>query len=143
MCNKKNLANRVEKASAAVFFSKVEKREKDGRAKVFIVPGSQAKQYQVILRRFVDSETNLQAMSVEVNLLTGNGTLPLHTPTISYHGMCAVQITAAEANYKVIWCANPEDAQKLSRIGGALFSVSKWKNPTIKMWGVMRKTEKE
>ena len=134
MCNKTNLPDRVAKAKAAMHFSKVMQCDADGKPKVFIVPGSEAKQYQVILRR------NNGKMSVEVNLLIGNnGTKPLYTPTISYHGMCAVMLAAQEAGYAVTWCANVEDAKRLSNINGSLISVSQFKNPTSKMFGVMLK----
>lgn len=140
MCNKANLPNRVEKANAAMFFSSTTQYTKDGKPKVFIIPGSQAKQYQVILRRIANNNGGI-SMTVEVNLLTGFGIKLLVTSTVSYHGMCAVQMAAQESGYKVMWCANEIDAARLANINGKKFSVSQFKNPTSKMWGVMKKEQ--
>ena len=133
----KDVAYRVAKAKAAMHFSKVMQCDADGKPKVFIVPGSEAKQYQVILRR------NNGKMSVEVNLLIGNnGTKPLYTPTVSYHGMCAVMLAAQDSGYKIVWCASFDDAKRLSNINGSLISVSQFGNHLNKMYCVLIKLDK-
>jgi len=51
MTNKQNLPNRIEKAKAAKQFHKVMQYNADGLVKTVLLPGSDAKQYLVIIRR--------------------------------------------------------------------------------------------
>lgn len=134
MCNKDNLPNRVEKARAAVHFAKITQYDRDGRVKVVIVPGSQSKQYQVILRR--DGK-----LTSEVNLLVGNQIIApewkaLH---ISYHAMAAVEIAASEGGYRVTWFANEDGARRYARFGGQVCKIHNFNNPNVSEWFVINK----
>lgn len=134
MCNKNNLPSRVEKARAAIHFVKVTQYDRDGRVKVVIVPGSQSRQYQVILRRD-------EKFSSEVNLLV-NGQIvapewkALH---ISYHTMAAVEIAASENGYKVTWFASEGDARRYARFGGQVCKIHNFNNPNVYEWFVINK----
>ena len=57
MCNKDNLPERVEKAKAAMLFAKVSQYDTGGKVKAVFVPGSEGKQYRVIIRRKAGSMT--------------------------------------------------------------------------------------
>lgn len=137
MCNKTNLPERVEKAKAALNFSKINQYDTDGKVKSVIVPGSEGKQYQVIIRR------NRGVMSTELLLVVNNQTVkPAYCKTLTYHSLTAVMIAAKEQGYEVVWTANREDAVRLSRIGGTVFHIYNYDNPQELMWGVLKAKEK-
>lgn len=138
MCNKENLPDRVEKAKAAMLFAKVSQYDTEGRVKAVFVPGSEGKQYQVIIRR------KYNQLSTELLLIVNNQQVkPSYGAQITYHQMSAVMLSAKEQGYSVTWTANRLDAVKLSNLGGTVFHISNFDNPTNLMWGVMRKNEKE
>lgn len=138
MCNKENLPDRVEKAKAAMLFAKVSQYDADGKVKSVLLPGSEGKQYQVIIRR-----RNGQ-MSTELLLIVNNQAVkPTYGAQITYQQMSAVMLSAKEQGYTITWTANRLDAVKLSNLGGTVFHISNFDNPTNLMWGVMRKNEKE
>ncbi|MFA5166570.1 MAG: hypothetical protein WC449_04755 [Candidatus Paceibacterota bacterium] len=137
MCNKTNLPDRVEKAKAAINFAKVSQYDTDGKVKSVLVPGSEGKQYQVIIRR------SRGVMSTELLLVVNNQTVkPTYAKNITYHSLTAVMIAAKEQGYNVTWTVNREDAVRLSRIGGTVFHIYNFDNPQELMWGVMRTKEK-
>lgn len=137
MCNKTNLPDRVEKAKAAMLFAKVNQYDADGKVKSVIVPGSNGKQYQIIIRR------NHGIMSTELLLVVNKQTVkPEFGAQITYHQLTAVMVSANEAGYTVNWTANREDAVRLSRISGKVFHIYNFDNPTSVMWGVMKAKEK-
>lgn len=137
MCNKTNLPDRVEKAKAAMNFAKINQYGADGKVKSVLVPGSEGKQYQVIIRR------NRGVMSTELLLVVNGQTIkPTYSKTLTYHSLTAVMIAAKHIGYDVVWTANREDAVRLSRIGGSVFHIYNFDNTTETMWGVMRAKEK-
>lgn len=134
MCNKDNLPERVEKAKAAMFFAKVSQYDAEGKVKAVFVPGSNGKQYQVIIRRKAGS------MSTELLLIVNNQAVkPTYGAQITYQQMSAVMLSAKEQGYSVTWTANRLDAVKLSNLGGTVFHISNFDNPTNLMWGVLKK----
>jgi len=135
MCNKANLSNRVKKAKAAMLFAKVQQYDAEGRIRAVIVPGSQGKQYHIILKR------NKGSFVTEVNLLVnGNLVAPSwKAQHISYHVMAAIELAAQEHSYNVIWFANFQDAKRYSNFGGQLFKVINKDNPNVYEWAVMEK----
>lgn len=137
MCNKQNLPDRVEKAKAAMLFAKVSQYDTDGKVKSVYVPGSEGKQYQVIIRR-----KNGQMSTELLLIVNGNQVKPTYGAQITYHQLSAVMLSAKEQGYTVTWTANREDAVRLSRLGGTVFHFSNHDNHTNLMWGVMRKEEK-
>lgn len=131
MANKANLPKRVKKANAAQLFASVQSYDKNGNAKVVIVPGTQGKLYHVILRR--------KPFTTELHLLVnGQMVKAKHTSQVTYHCLSAIQAAADEQGYKVTWTANEKDAHNLSNLGGKVFKVTAFDNPTSVMWGVMR-----
>ena len=125
MCNKDNLPKRVEKAKAAMLFAKVSQYDTEGKVKAVFVPGSEGRQYQVIIRR-----RNGQ-MSTELLLIVNNSQLkPTYGAQITYHQMATVMLSAKEQGYTVTWTANRLDAVKLSNVGGTVFHISNFDNPT-------------
>lgn len=136
MCNKENLPERVEKAKAACMFAKVSQYDTEGKVKSVYVPGSEGKQYQVIIRR-----RNGQ-MSTELLLIVNNQAVkPTYGAQITYHQLSAVMLSAKEQGYTVTWTANRLDAVKLSNLGGTVFHISNHDNPTNLMWGILRKVK--
>ena len=133
MCNKQNLPNRIEKAKAASLFAHVNQYDVEGRVKSVLLPGSNGKQYQVIIRRNRGISTEL------LLIINGNQTKPKYAAQITYHQMAAIMLAAEEQGYKVTWTANREDAVRLSHLGGKVFNMRNFDNPTNRMWGVMRK----
>lgn len=134
MCNKVNLPSRIEKARAAVHFAKVAQYE-NGNVKVVIVPGSESKQYHVILRREGGK------LSSEVNLLVNSQIIApaWQAQHISYHAMAAVEVAATA--YKVTWFANEDDARRYSRFGGQVHRLYNHNNYAVYEWFVIQKKE--
>ena len=125
MCNKDNLPERIQKAKAAMLFAKVSQYDTEGKVKSVLLPGSEGRQYQVIIRR-----RNGQ-MSTELLLIVNNSQLkPTYGAQITYHQMSAVMLSAKEQGYTVTWTANRLDAVKLSNLGGTVFHISNHDNPT-------------
>ena len=133
MCNKQNLPSRVEKAKAALHFSKVNQYDANGKAKSVLIPGSNGKLYQVIIRRN-------RGISTELLLIVNSSQIkPHYAAQLTYHQMAAIMIAAQESGYNITWTANREDAKRLSNLGGKVFNVRNYDNPTNRMWGVMKK----
>lgn len=135
MCNKANLPNRVQKAKAAMLFASIQQRDRGGKIKTVIIPGSNGKLYQVIIRRH-------RGISTELLLVTNNSTIkPKYAAQVTYHQMAVIELAANENGYKLTWCANREDAKRLANLGGKVFNIRNHDNPTNRMWGVMRKSK--
>jgi hypothetical protein len=136
MCNKENLPDRIQKAKAAMLFAKVSQYDTEGKVKSVLLPGSEGRQYQVIIRRKAGQ------MSTELLLIANNSQIkPTYGAQITYHQMSAVMLSAKEQGYTVTWTANRIDAVKLSNLGGTVFHISNFDNPTNMMWGVLRKVK--
>ena len=133
MCNKSNLPSRINKAKAALNFSSVTQRDKDGKARTVIVPGSNGKQYMVIIRRNRGISTEL------LLIVNGNLAKPHYSNQITYHQLCAIMLTAQEQGYTITWCANRQDALRLANLGGKVFQLRNHNNTNSVMWGVMKK----
>ena len=131
MCNKNNLPNRIEKAKAATHFASC-KYDRDGKLKSVVLPGSNGKSYQVIIRRNRGMSTEL------ILLVNGFQTKPSYAAQVTYHQMAAVMLAASKSGYRVTWCANRDDAARLARLGGRVFGVRNHDNPQSKMWAVMK-----
>ena len=121
----------MKKAKAAQHFLKVEQRDLKSRAKTFLISGSDAKLYHVILRRN-------EPFSAELNLVvSGNLVKPRFAyTTLTYHALAAVMFSAREQGYRVQWCANEHDALKLKNLGGTPFILHNHDNSDEQMWGV-------
>lgn len=145
---KNSLLNRRKIAKAAAIFVGVTKFDKNGRPRVLNVPGSEGKEYQVILRR------KGRMLTTECCLIAGrNNFVPCQgncrckdktKETICYHSMAAVNYAiehkfewdlrqrkyiASESGFKASWCTSEKDAQRLVNMnGGTIFNIKSQQN---------------
>lgn len=137
MANKQNLPNRVARANAAQMFASVQSYDKQDKVKTVVLPGTDGKQYLVIIRRKIVNKK--RTITTELFLLVDNQLVKTnYSRQITYHTMATIQIAADEQGYKVTWTANKQDAKNLSNLGGTVFKVTAFDNPTSVMWGVMK-----
>lgn len=128
------VTDRTTKARAAAMFAKVTERDSDQRAKVILVPGSECKIYQVILRR----NGNL---STECNCQTSGGNVACKgntAHTVCYHSMAALIIAANGNGSEVSFCDNQADADRLSHLGLTVTRITSWQGSGI-IWIAVRK----
>ena len=109
------------KAEIASLFVGVTQRDNKRRPKVLIVPGSEGKRYQVIIRRFENLADKI--VTCECRLETGHGYLGClgnghrkGTETLCYHSQAAIDFCLKEVHLKGFWCSSYEDALKLNQM---------------------------
>ena len=131
MCNSQNLPLRVTKAKAALHFIKVAQRDYKNRPVTFYITGSDAKLYHVILKR-------TPVLSAELHLVVNNCLVKpgFAYKTLTYHALAVVMLAARDQGYRVQWCANQKDAQRLKNLGGTLFALHNRDNIKERMYGV-------
>jgi len=131
MCNKQNLPERIKKSRSAVRFASVLHYDYRGCVTSVLLPGSDGKRYYVIVRRG-------KHISTELNVDTGYGLQkpPFARRTLTYHALAAIMVAASEHGMTVKWCANREDALRLSNIEGKAFRIVNHDNLRESMWGV-------
>ena len=80
-----------------------------------VVPGSDSKQYQVIIKRNNATKT----ITTECQLLTPAGTkfCKGNHGTVCYHSVTALFVAAFSKDFEASICKNPQDAERLARIG--------------------------
>lgn len=135
MVSKTNLPNRVEKAKFAAQFAAVIDRDSKDRPKVLLVPGTEAKRYRVIIRRFaglVTTECHLEAGGIGHQECKGNS-----NGSICYHSLQAIVASVAEAGKDVYFCANEQDARKLANLGGSVIRLHSHQGKG-EMWMVVK-----
>lgn len=110
---------------AASQFAKVLTRDAHDHVKSVIVPGSEAKQYLVILRRE-------GVLSAECLLRTGAGDIPCqgNSRTLCYHARAALRVAAGA--HRVHFCELWEDAQRLAHTGGRVAKVVSHQSGAVK-----------
>ena len=133
MCNKSNLPNRVAKAKAAMHFAQVTQYDANGKIRSVILPGSNGKTYQVIVRRNGCFSTEL------LMLVNGHQRKPRYAAQITYHQLTVAMLAAQEAGFKVTWTSNEQDSKNLSNLGGTVFCIKNHDNPNSVMFGIMKK----
>ena len=114
------LKERTTRARAAARFGKVTSRDRDGRVKVVLLPGTNGKQYQVILRRE-------GTLSTECRLDTGHGHLGCKGNSnghVCYHSIAAVALASQDAGLSARLCSTETAAKRLARLGGTLVSLN-------------------
>ena len=114
------LSERTTHARAAARFGKVLSRDRDGRVKTVLLPGTDGKQYQVILRR-------RGGLSTECRLDTGHGHLACAGNSnghVCYHSIAAVQVASKDAGLSARFCATEKAATRLARLGGIKVSLN-------------------
>ena len=123
------LKERTTRARAAARFGQVLSRDRDGRVKTVLVPGSDGKQYQVILRRGA-------ALTTECRLDTGHGHLDCAGNAnghVCYHSIAAVALASRDAGLNARFCATETAAKRLARLGGTLVSLNS-RQGTGRLW---------
>jgi hypothetical protein len=114
----------------------VNKRDSDGRITDAFVPGSHAKMYNVILRRFAPN-----VIETECLLDTGMGIGAEHckggTRAVCYHALATIIHSANENGLTPAICDTYEKAERRVRIGGKVYQlVSKYAREN-KLWLVV------
>lgn len=124
---------RVEKARAGAKFAKITQRDKAGMVRVVVVPGSDGKQYHVILRRHGG------IWSGECRLAVGPaGHVPCEGNSngyACYHCMTAVIVAAEDAGKKVQFTNSEPKARRLERLGMKAFRLQSWNNGKLASQG--------
>lgn len=120
-----SLHNRLwNKAKAGVQFSVITSTDAQGRAKTILTPGSEGKQYEVILRRFL--EKGVPIITTECRCKTGIGYVNCPSNNgkgeICYHSMMSL-LKSVEGKLNIAFCANQNDADNLSHLGGVVIKV--------------------
>ena len=154
MTDPKNLKLRIKKARAAQFFAQPMSKDSAGNVTVVRVPGSGGKYYQVILRKL---PPNL--VTVECRLeMTSSKPKPGQDKSLGYlncagngagstcvHGLAAVILAGQEKGFESSWCATPESAARVTRLGGKRIEIRphhKRENSDCSVWSVIKKEEK-
>lgn len=129
------LSERVNKARAASLFCKAIAWDGENRPTKIITPGSDAKQYEVIIRRNGCITTQCRCCS--------NNCLPAckgNESSVCYHSLAALLLAAESRDRTVSFCATEDDANQLARLGGIVTFVTNHAN-TAKLWMVVQETK--
>ncbi len=131
MLTQMSLLKAKPKSDVACKFVGVLSRDRDGKPKTLVVPGSGGKQYHVIVRRFPDR----RLVTLECNLLTGAcGMRPCagNTHTLCYHTRAAFDYVVAEAGMNTAWCMDEVRAKQVAKLhkGSQCYNVKSHQNGT-------------
>lgn len=136
-----SLHNRLwNKAKAGVQFSMITSTDAQGRAKTILTPGSEGKQYEVILRRFLEKGTPV--ITTECRCKTGIGYMNCkgnsngHS-TPCYHSFMALLKTVEGKDTKIAFCASKESADNLVHLGGKIIVIRSYQNGA-ELWAVAK-----
>lgn len=136
-----NLSERVSKARAASLFCKTLAWDGDNRPTKIITPGSDAKQYEVIIRRN-------GCITVDCHWCPGgwasrtSGYIPCkgNEHSVCYHSLAALLVAAESRDSTVSFCATEDDANQLARLGGVVTFVTNHAH-TAKLWMVVQRRD--
>ena len=118
---KQSVLKRKPKSDVARTFIGVLDRDNKGRGKVVLVPGSWAKRYHVILRRFTGRITVECRLSNRLGYIVCPGNSRRgEKGTICYHSRAAVDFAVGEAGMRAYWCQSKEDQLKVQQMVGGL-----------------------
>lgn len=128
------------KAKQGVQFSVITSTDAQGRAKTVVTPGSEGKQYEVIIRRFI--EKGSPVITTECRCKTGIGFVNCKGnsnghATPCYHGLTALLKSVDGKNIKLSFCASRERAENLSRMGGTIITIRSQQNGA-ELWAVAK-----
>ena len=103
-----------------VSFTRIVSTSPTTHTSVVIVPGHDAAQYEVIVRRASG------AISAECGRVTPLGIIPCkgNAHSLCYHSRIAIMRVAHEAGYSVAFCRTSGDAILRSRLGGSVVRVT-------------------
>ena len=110
-------------------------KDKTGKPKVLLVPGSGGKRYQVIIRRsnVISVECRCEAGGIGYIPCKGNSL----NETICRHSMTAIAKSADLLGLKVSFCEKEDDAIRLSKLGGKAYPIVSFQSKG-KVWGVVK-----
>ncbi len=106
---------RKPKADVARIFIGVLSRNREGKPKTLVVPGSADKQYHVICLR----DAGQKLITLECNRLAGSlGMVPCqgNGASICYHCRAALDYAVGEAGLKTAWCGDLQIVHKLMQL---------------------------
>ena len=130
------LSKRVTIAKSALSFVGILQYDKDNKPKVFVVPGSEGKQYRVILRRgngVVSTECHLLVGGDNTVACKGNS-----NGAVCKHALTAVSKATDLANLSISFCEDEKSAKRLSNVShGRVYGVKSWQGKG-EVWGVAR-----
>lgn len=135
--------NKLQPKSVVQLVGVVQKDAK-GRPTVLLVPGSQGKRYQVILRRvsvdLMTCECRLEAGKIgHIGCLGNSHRGQNRRDVLCKHSQWAVQFAIEEAGMEQAWCEEYEDALKLNQIKkGKIIEVAS-RQGHGRMWVVVNK----
>lgn len=134
------LKDRVTKARCAISFCSVLSIDKDGKVKTVLVPGSDGKQYHVILRRYGG------VWSGECRLDVGpTGHVPCKgnlNGYSCYHTIAVVIVSAEQAGYHIQFTDAEPKARRLERLGMRAYRLQPWNNGRLAgetVWCLVKK----
>jgi hypothetical protein len=120
--------NRLDKSQAAARFAHVEQTDGDKKVRRVSLPGSDGKRYQVIIRRDAQHGFGKRVITTECRqMVAGDNFVPCKGNTnghVCYHSVAAVLVAAEKSGHSVAVCKTYGDAQRLSRMGGAIAVLS-------------------
>jgi len=122
MSKSTTLSNRTKHARAALLFSKVLSSDTLDRINKVLVPGSEGKQYEVIIRRNGHITCECLHSTMGGNALHCEGA----AKTVCYHAMAALIVAAERGGKRVSFCASEESANKLAHTGGLVFRIDSY-----------------
>ena len=122
--------NRIEKAHAIANMNLigVTQRDTEERIKVAVVPGSDGKRYEVIIRRnsIITAECSLIVGKEYSSMIDGERCLG-NLNSLCYHSLAVLVQSAHEAEKLVAFCNRKENAELRARIGGEIYEVAPFK----------------
>ena len=110
------------------------------RVKAVVIPGSQAKQYEVLLT--VWKLHTGQAMYTECRISTAFGDPPCKGNSnghICYHAITALMVRAARSQVSISFCSTAKSADRLSRLGGRVVDIYS-RQGRGQLWAVIKKS---
>ncbi|RJR12444.1 hypothetical protein C4588_02080 [Candidatus Parcubacteria bacterium] len=135
--------SRKPKAQVGKLFVAVMYKDKKSRPKTLLIPGSEGKQYQVIIRRYEKGVDPF--ISTECQLRVYNGYLlcpgNVYHSKLCYHSIAAIDFCIAEAKMVGSWCNTYEDALKLNQMKKGKIIKVKSHQSRAEMFVVVSKPE--
>jgi hypothetical protein len=122
---KQNLLKTKPKVNVASTFVGVIKTDKQGRPSNLVVPGSQGKQYHVILRRFDKAVITCECrLDVGFGHFDCQGNSNHNHPALCYHSRASVDFALRQQNLEGAWCADYQSALTLNNLKqGVIYTV--------------------
>lgn len=140
---KQNLLKQKPKASVASQFVGVTKTDKQGRPSNLIVPGSQGKRYEVILRRFNNAVITGEChLDITYGHLDCPGNSNRKNQTLCYHVRASIDFALKEQNLDGAWCSDYQSALTLNVMKkGTIYTVKSQQSGAVVYLVVSKKVQ--